>query len=213
MKLAVILPTKGMMFSQTAEELLDNLEGYDYDIFFSHRNMADAASKTLEQALRGSYTHFWFVGEDMILPKCTLIKLLTYQRPGITCDYPTNREGKSIVRQDLEGNAVWCGIGCLLLTRDAISNPNKFIVKVANFTVGRRKLVALGKPGQNNGEHDIELWTKVVPDVVELPNQKTQNVTLKDGTVTLMDIERAKKLEKEGKLTIPKTYTQIIGLK
>lgn len=211
MKLAVILPTKGMMFSKTAEELLDNLEGYDYDIFFARGTTPDAINKSLQEALCGSYMHFWFVGEDMILPKDTLERLLEAKASAITCDYPVSKEGKSAVRQ-VNGNAIWCGIGCLLVTR-AASKSSKVIVKVADFTVGKRKLIALGKAGQNNGEHDIELWTEVVADMVDITDQQTQNVTLKDGTVTLMQSERAKKLAKEGKLIIPKNYTQIIGLK
>lgn len=35
-KLAVILPSRGLMFSETLEDLLGELEGFNYEILWSH---------------------------------------------------------------------------------------------------------------------------------------------------------------------------------
>jgi hypothetical protein len=35
MKIAVVLPSRGLIFSQTADELLQNLQGFDYMTFSS----------------------------------------------------------------------------------------------------------------------------------------------------------------------------------
>lgn len=120
-QIAVIFPSRGLAFSQTCEELLDNLEGYDYDIFFSHGlSIPNCFNKPLERALEGSYTHFWFVEDDMILPKNTLKRLLAEDVPAIMCDYPMNADGDAAIFQDPDGNAIYGGTGCLLVTREFI---------------------------------------------------------------------------------------------
>lgn len=125
-KIAVIFPSRGLAFSQTCEELLDNLEGYDYDIFFSHGlPIPDCFNKPLERALKGSYTHFWFVEDDMILPKNTLKRLLAKKTPAIMCDYPMNKEGSPAIFRDPEGNVIYGGTGCLLVTREFIESYSK----------------------------------------------------------------------------------------
>src|SRR5882724_5912261 len=125
-KIAVIFPSRGLAFSQTCEELLDNLEGYDYDIFFSHGlSIPNCFNKPLERALEGSYTHFWFVEDDMILPKNTLKRLLAKKLPAIMCDYPMDREGKSAIFRDPKGNVIYGGTGCLLVTREFIDKYAK----------------------------------------------------------------------------------------
>lgn len=119
--IAVIFPSRGLAFSRTCEELLDNLEGYDYKIFFSHgKSIPDCFNIPLERALQGDYTHFWFVEDDMILPKNTLKKLLEENVPAVMCDYPMNREGDAAIFRDPDNNAIYGGTGCLLVTREFI---------------------------------------------------------------------------------------------
>lgn len=118
MKIAVIFPSRGLAFSQTCEELLENLEGYDYDIFFSHkRPIPEAFNEPLTEALRGAYTHFWLVEDDMVLPKNILKTLLAAKTEAVCCDYPVTRAGKASVYRDPDNNAVFGGTGCLLVTR------------------------------------------------------------------------------------------------
>lgn len=258
-KIAVILPSRGMMFSQTAEELLDNLEGYEYDIFFAHGlPIPDCFNKPLERALRGSYTHFWFVEEDMVLPKDILKRLLEDKADAICCDYPVTKEGKASVYRDPEGSAIYGGTGCLLVTRKFLESykqpifrtdiawdvkigdrfeaePRKIEgnvyglhdvtfgllayqrgtpIKVSKITCGQRKLKALGQATTNKGEHQIEVWTDLKPEVLEVPELTSRNVLLNDGTQALMDIKRATKLEKEGKVTIPhQKYVELVDNK
>lgn len=255
-KIAVIFPSRGLAFSQTCEELLENLEGYDYEIFFSHRlPIPDCFNKPLERALRGPYTHFWFVEDDMILPKNLLKRLLKENLPAITCDYPVTRAGKASVQRDPEGNAIYGGTGCLLVTREFIEQYKKPVfrtdiawdinfgdrfeaeprkisgdlyglhdvtfgllayyrgtpIKVSKIHCGQRKLKALGQAGTNNGEHLIQVWTDLIPEKFKTKKITNRNVVLSDGTVTYMDIERAAKLEKQGKVTIPKAkYVELI---
>lgn len=117
-RIAVIFPSRGLAFSQTCEELLENLQGFGYDIFFSHkRPIPECFNEPLKQALRGPYTHYWFVEDDMILPKDTLKKLLAEDVPAVACDYPVSYEGKASMFRDPVGNAIYGGTGCLLVTK------------------------------------------------------------------------------------------------
>lgn len=123
MKIAVIFPSRGLAFSQTCEELLENLQGFDYDIFFSHkRPIPECFNEPLEQALRGSYTHFFFVEDDMVLPKNILKTLLKAKVPAICCDYPVSYQGKASVYRDPSNNAIYGGTGCLLVTRQFLES-------------------------------------------------------------------------------------------
>lgn len=255
-KIAVIFPSRGLAFSQTCEELLENLEGYDYDIFFAHGlSIPNCFNKPLEQALKGKYTHFWLVEEDMILPKDTLKQLLNANVPAICCDYPVTREGKASVYRDPDDNAIYGGTGCLLVTRAFLKKYKQPIfrtdtawdikvgdrlevkprpvtgdlyglhdvtfgleaykrgtpIQVAEFNCGQRKLANMGAQATNVGQHNIESWTTVIPNQLELKEVKNRNVILSDGTVAFMDIERAKELEKQGKVKIPpETYVEFV---
>lgn len=127
MKIAVILPSRGLMMSETADELLQNLEGYDYDIFFAHGlGIPECFEKPLEQALNGSYTHIWIVEDDMILYKGTLACMLDMDIPVVTMDYPVDKKGQGVVFSDKGGRVIFTGTGCLLIKRpvfDKLSKP------------------------------------------------------------------------------------------
>lgn len=127
MKIAVILPSRGLMFSQTADEILQNLKGYDYKFFFSHRKpIPECFEKPANRALLDdSITHLWFVEDDMILPPDTLKKLIAKNKAVVTADYPVNRDGRGSIFE-VEKRIVFCGTGCLLVQRgvfDELKSP------------------------------------------------------------------------------------------
>jgi hypothetical protein len=260
MRLAVILPSRGLTFSQTADELLQNLQGWPYDIFFAHGlNIPECFETPLTKALRGSYTHIWFVEDDMILPPDTLGKMVDADVPVATFDYPVSKEGQGVVFKSKEGRILFTGTGCMLVKREvfkklnrpffrtdihwnAVNHPDfiRFTAnKVDNPTIvgyglhdvtfgmklyqvgipisvigmtGQRKLIALGKPGTNDGAHQIEEWTKIKPDFMykklrknsPQPTGKLVTVMTLDGELAVHP-DKAKKLIKAGVATkIPK---------
>lgn len=264
-RVAVILPSRGLIFSQTAEELLNNLEGYDYDIFFSHgRPIPECFERPVLQALRTSipYTHLWFIEEDMILPDETLSAMLLFDAPVVTMDYPTSKTGQGSVFYDKSGRVLFTGTGCLLVKRGVfdrlnkpyfrtdikwnVSNHGSFIRFTANPNadtelyglhdvtlgmalwkkdipisvagmIGQRKLVRLGEPGTNEGAHEIEEWSKVVPNYLMkvykkfpvLPVGNLTEVGTLTGTITVHP-DHAKKLIKAGMATkIPKQSVSV----
>jgi hypothetical protein len=116
------------MFSETAQELLENLEGYQYEIFFAHGlPIPDCFEVPLQKALKkNNFTHYFFVEDDMILPDDTLNAMFLMDAPVVTCDYPVDTKGQGVVFQDRESRVVFTGTGCLLVKRevfDKLSTP------------------------------------------------------------------------------------------
>lgn len=124
--IAVIFPSRGLVFSQTAAELLNNLNDYNYKIFFAHGlPIPDCFETPLFKVLKDpSFTHIFFVEDDMILPRLILDKMLTMDVPVVTCDYPVSKEGQGSIFKNAEGQIIFAGTGCLLVKR-AVFNKLK----------------------------------------------------------------------------------------
>lgn len=220
-KIAVVLPSRGLIFSRTAEEVLQNLRGIPHKIYFSHRKpIPECFNEPVERALADDdITHIWLVEDDMVLPPDTLKKLLDAAANAVTMDYPVSKEGHGAVLYDKAGDVVFCGTGCLLVKRRVFDNLKRpfftdtvhwtpynygesiklvgsygdnnygghdvtfsiklwkagIKIKVIRGKLAQRKLVALGKAGSNNGQHQIETW-KYVENHKRLKNIMAQPI-------------------------------------
>lgn len=121
-RVAVILPSRGLMFSRTAEDIVNNLKGINYKIYFSHKlPIPDCFEKPMLKALADEdNTDFWFVEDDMIIPPGTLASMLAKDADVVTADYPLNKAGQSSVFRDAGGNVLLCGTGCTLVKREVL---------------------------------------------------------------------------------------------
>lgn len=118
-KIAVILPSRGLIFSQTADEILQNLASVKHEFFFSHQKpIPDCFEEPTRAALKDkSITHLWFVEEDMKLPPDTLRTMLSKDLAVVTADYPINTDKRGAVFRDAGGKILITGTGCLLVKR------------------------------------------------------------------------------------------------
>jgi hypothetical protein len=173
-KVSVILPSRGLIFSQTAEELLDNLRGTKHKIFFSHKKpIPECFEDPTNEALKDkSITHLWFVEDDMVLPPDTLKKMLEADVNAVTYDYPVTKDGNGAVFFDQGGEAVFGGTGCLLVKRSVFDNLNKpyFTDKVRWSMLNYGESVKLtGSYGSTGyGTHDITFCVKLWNNGVKL---------------------------------------------
>jgi hypothetical protein len=121
-KLAVILPSRGLVFSKTVEELLDELEGYDHQIFWSHgRPIPDCFEIPTRQALKDkSFTHLLTIEEDMIIPKGAIAKMLKEKRPVVAYDYPVTGDPGGTVLYETSDTAFFTGCGVMLVEMDIV---------------------------------------------------------------------------------------------
>lgn len=156
--------------------MIQNLEGYNYEIYFSHGlPIPECFEKPLTQALRGSYTHIFFVEDDMILPDSTLDSMLLMDAPVVACEYPVSKEGQGAIFKDMEGRVVFAGTGCLLVKRGVFDKltPPYFRTDIRWGAVNYGDFVRLSanritNPGlEGYGLHDtnfgIKLWHAKIP--------------------------------------------------
>jgi hypothetical protein len=129
-KVAIIVPSRGICYSETAEEIYREIElarkkGVECKIFWSHgRKVPDCLNVPTNQALKQKFTHFWFVDDDMYLPKGILLHLLNEDRHAIVADYPASITMGSVV-YDKEGMAYFTGSGCLLVKKEVLEDMKK----------------------------------------------------------------------------------------
>lgn len=126
-KLAVIVPSRGLMFSQTLEELLGELEGFNYEIFWSHaKGLPQCFNDPTEKALKDKDVFaVLFCEDDMILPKGILRKMFAANYPVVALDYPFQQQGDSTCLHDPEGKAFWTGTGFLLVAKQVLQQMEK----------------------------------------------------------------------------------------
>ncbi len=118
-KVAVILPSRGLMFSRTAEEVLKNVKDIPHKFYFAHRKpIPDCFETPTTEALQNpEITHLWFVEDDMIIPPNTLQTMLKKDKAVVTADYPVNENGRGAVFS-VGKQVIFCGTGCLLVKRE-----------------------------------------------------------------------------------------------
>lgn len=125
-KVAIILPSRGLMFSRTAEEIHANHQNVRSKFFFSHKQpIPDCFEQPTERALlEKDITHLFYVEDDMILPRTIISKMLQADKDVVTCDYPVTEDGKGAVLS-INGEVVYTGTGCLLVKREVFDRLDK----------------------------------------------------------------------------------------
>lgn len=124
-KIAVILCTRGLVFTSVENAISGNLAGFNHKIFRSHDlKIPDSQNYLLEQAIQEDFTHFLFVEEDTVMPRYAVADMLL-QNSAITCvDYGV--AGYSCITRDkATGEILWCGLGCTLVKREVFTKLEK----------------------------------------------------------------------------------------
>lgn len=121
-KLAVILPSRGLLFSETFEELLRELDGFRYEIFWAHEmSLPDCFNEPTERALADPEVFAVLICEDdMIIPKGMLKRMFERNYPVVAADYPFQQDGDATVLHDPDGKAYWTGTGFILIARHVL---------------------------------------------------------------------------------------------
>lgn len=160
--IGVIYPSRGLLFTETLKELLEEVAPYEYTIYWSHGNKLPACfNKPLSRALRGEHTHILFLEDDMIITKGTLKKMLDADVDIIACDYPIAKCPSGTILYDKDDNAIFTGTGFMLAKRKVFDNMPRPIFK-ANIAwdfkqVGDKVKFMCKKcdPDKVYGHHDI----------------------------------------------------------
>lgn len=118
MKLAVIVPSRGLMFSETAEELLNELNGINHRWFFSvGRSLPDCFNVPIEEAMEDKdISHILICEDDMIIPKGILKAMLKVRYPVSALDYPFKGDDATTLHAP-DGSAIYTGTGFMVINR------------------------------------------------------------------------------------------------
>lgn len=180
-KIAVVLPSRGLLFSQSFEELLQELKLFDYRIYFSHgRPIPDCFNNPLERALSDKQiTHVLFCEDDMMLPKGVLKKMVELDVPATALDYPFKEDNEATILHDPDGFALYSGTGFLLVWREVLDKMPKpvFRTDLAWDTLVLKGCLYMWPRDVSRiktyGLHDINfgltLWTNGMPIVPAAP--------------------------------------------
>jgi len=162
MRLAVVLPSRGLIFSETIEEVLREVAPFDYQLFFSHsRPIPDCFNEPMEKILNTDFNYVWIVEEDMVLPKGILQDLLDIGLPIATSDYPPT-EGTKCVQYDNDGKVLYTGTGCLLVERGVFELIEMPIFKTDTIYNPEGRMI--GKRDSREkiyGQHDVHFFLQV----------------------------------------------------
>lgn len=125
MKVAVTLPTRGLVFTEVEQALENQRKDYDLQIFRSwDLTIPDSLNMLTAKALRESDAkYFLFIEEDTVIPEGGLNLLyqeMYINKADITCiDYGVN--GYSCVARNKKTQEIlWCGLGCTLVKRNVL---------------------------------------------------------------------------------------------
>lgn len=131
-KLAVIFPSRGLIFSETLEELLRELKGFNYKIFWAHkRPLPECFNEPVEKALKDPEVFAVLLCEDdMIIPKGILKKMFARNYPVVALDYPFKKDGDATMLHDPAGNAIYSGTGFILIAKQVLERLPKPIFRV-----------------------------------------------------------------------------------
>lgn len=194
-KIGVIYPSRGLVFSESMEEMLRELKDFDHEIFFAHGlPIPDCFNVPLTRALEDkSFSHILLLEDDMMLPKGILKKMVDLDYPAVALDYPFKNDGEATILHDPDGYAIYSGTGCLLVWRTVFDKmkPPYFRTDLAWDTrIEKGKLIMWPRDVSNiktYGLHDINfglmLYTNGIPILPAAPVGQRKLVSLgKTGT-------------------------------
>jgi len=184
MKIAVTIPTRGLLFAETVESTFLNYEFPASTTFHIITGLAipHAHNECVRRALETDCTHILFVEDDMKIMRGTITALIDYVEKtdakyvGVDYAMRDNDISRTTV-WDRDGSIFWTGLGCTLVSREVfelIGKPyftDEYTVKILNDKPFEYQLKKQKRPyggqdiyfGLQLREHGIQLH--VLPDI------------------------------------------------
>lgn len=120
MKLALVIPTRGVIFARTIQStiLSPELPSDSTVHIVSGLPIPEAHNECIARALETDCTHILFVEEDMELPKHALTYMMEMARTYdiVAIDYPLTETQRSTIFYD-QGKPLWTGFGCTMFSK------------------------------------------------------------------------------------------------
>ena len=148
--IAVILATRGLVFTEVEQAIADNLKNYDYKVFRSFTlPIPDCQNELVEQALKENPSYLLFVEEDTVMPEYAFVNMVKANADIACIDYGVASWG-CVTRLKDTKEILWCGLGCTLIKREV-------------FEVLEKPYFRIDKALRLNDFPKEEVWTDIPP--------------------------------------------------
>lgn len=125
MKIGIVLPSRGLIFSKVIEAIERERKHYETTLYISHDLPIPKGHNDLcEKALEDGNQYILFIEEDCVIPARAIEKLLAATADIACIDYGVS--GWSCITKNKKGEILWAGLGCTLVTRavfEALERP------------------------------------------------------------------------------------------
>jgi hypothetical protein len=160
--IAICIPTRGYLFTETVESVLSNLEWFKHKIYFTKDlPIPDCFNEVTERALKDRPTHIWYVEEDVVPPKNALECMMELNKDYVAIDYPI-LPGQGCIGF-YNGKVNWTGLGCTLIKTEALLKLKKPYFQSKTFFIHKDKRVTFEETDipSSYGGQDIYLGLKL----------------------------------------------------
>jgi len=124
MRIAVCLPTRGLIFAETIKALIKELKPYEYElIIVSGLPIPDSHNTCVEEALVTDCNWILFLEEDIVLPEGAIKLFKNEIQKGakvVIIDYPIEGSESCVIKKD--GKLLWGPLGCTLIAREVFED-------------------------------------------------------------------------------------------
>ena len=119
-KLGVVIPSRGLIFSRTAEEIERETRGMRRQFYFAHgKPIPKCFESPVNRALCDfDNTHILIIEDDMILHQNAIWEAIDAGNNVVVYDYPITKNGRGSVFTDGTGKVIYSGTGFMLLKRE-----------------------------------------------------------------------------------------------
>ena len=119
MKIAVLLPTRGLIYGKTLESLFKSKIEKEF-VIVSGLPIPEAQNEMVKRALKTDCNLFFFCEEDMVIPEWGLERMIEMNCDVVCVDYPV-AGGWSTIKK-VNGEIQHFGLGCTLIKREVFEN-------------------------------------------------------------------------------------------
>lgn len=132
MKIAILVPSRGLVFSRTTETIANAIltltkAGHEVKYFCSHdQPIPDGHNVCVDQALEWGADRFLFIEEDMVISPDAILSLCDSTNHMATLQYnDKNGRPRGIIEFSRNDEVVWCGLGATAVSKEVIQTVSK----------------------------------------------------------------------------------------
>ncbi|MGH9341990.1 MAG: hypothetical protein ACRD1R_20990 [Acidobacteriota bacterium] len=122
MKIAVLNPSRGLVFAEAMQSWREALAGIEHLCFTTwNQPIPDAFNVLVERFLGTDADYAWFLEEDVMVPPRALQALLDLDADIAAINYPLKKGLNRLSEWRYRGELQWVGLGCTLVRRSVFT--------------------------------------------------------------------------------------------